>query len=175
MTGRRIVRRGTAPVVWVLAAGWVALTGVGRGIGHAHDWYEALWSATGRLAVRAGRAVLRRLGPLGRELLRLGRPVLRALRRAWDAIGRRLRLWLVRPLGRMRRWLVDHVEPIAGRVVQWGRRIALRVEPVTRALAYGIGTVERAGTRLRLALRTAWAPAAGAVRRVTDAWSARRP
>src|SRR5688572_3364244 len=74
MTCRRIVSRLAAPVVWLLAVGWVALSGVGRGIGHAHDRYEAAWSATGRAFVRGGRAVLRWLGPLGQALLRLGRP-----------------------------------------------------------------------------------------------------
>jgi hypothetical protein len=174
MTGRRNVSRLAAPVVWPLAAAWVALTAVGRGIGHGHDWYEAAWSATGRAFVRAGRAVLRWLGPLGRALLRLARPVIRALRWVWDQVGLRVWLFLTRPLGRLGRWLVARTGPIAGRIVQWGRRVALRAAPVTRAIESGIGAVERAGARFQTMSRRAWAPAGRAVRAVTAGWSARR-
>ena len=174
MTSRRIMSRLAAPVVWLLAAGWVALTAVGRGIGHGHDWYEAAWSAIGRGSVRAGRAVLGWLGPLGRALLRLARPIVRALRWIWDQVGLRLWLFLTRPLGRLGRWLVARTGPIADRIVQWARRVALRAAPVTRALASGIGAVERAGARFRAMLGRAFAPAGRAVRAVAAGWSTRR-
>ena len=100
---------------------WVVLRAIGRGFGTLHDWYLRGWAAAGRAGLRAGRTVLTWLGPLGRALLRLARPLARAVKRAWDRVGLRVVLFLVRPLGRWARWLAAATHRAADWVVRQAR------------------------------------------------------
>lgn len=159
------------PLVWGLALGWLILRAVGHGVARFHDWYDRGFSTLGRACSRLAIAILRSLGPLGRGLWRIAVPVLRILRRAWAWLGLRVFLLLVRPMNRLRQWLVDRLNPVVNRVIRCSRWVAARVAPMMRMLEACARTVERAAERLLLLLRRAWAPAARSVRAVITRWS----
>jgi hypothetical protein len=170
-TERSRFARALLPAVWLLAVSWLVLQATGRGLGRLHDWYVGGASALARAGVRVGRAVLSSLGPLGRKLIRLATPALRALRRAWDQVGLRVFLFLVRPLNRFRRWLLAHAKPVVDGVVRCARWTAGRLDPVLRMLGACTRSVERTAARLGRLLRRAWAPVARSVRAMTSPWS----
>jgi hypothetical protein len=157
------VARPLRPLVWALAVGWLALHKTGDGLLRVLDGYDRAANAVGRAAARLGRALLRVLGPLGRLLRRLAVPVLRLLRRIWDALGVRLLLRMFRPLGRWARAVWDRLHPLAERLRQAVRRLAVRLEPVVRRLAAFTAAVEAAAARLGARWRRAWTPVARAV------------
>jgi hypothetical protein len=148
-------RGGLAPLLWLLAMGWLALQTLGR----AGMWLLTAVDASTAAAARAcgvgARALLRALGPLGRGLRRLFTPLLRWLRRAWVEVGRRVFLAMVRPLGRFGRWLVQRSRPAVHAARTWARRVAARVEPLLGRLATATEVVERAAARLAGPLRRA--------------------
>ena len=164
----RRVPRAMAPLVWLVAAVWLALRAAGNGIGWVIEKYVELTFAAGRACARAGRAVIRALGPLGRAILRVLTPVWRLLRRIWDWLGFRLFLYLIRPLGKYARWLLAHVQPVVERLTLWAKRVAARAEPLLRVLRSWARAVARAAARLRRWWRRAWAPVGRAARRVRD-------
>jgi hypothetical protein len=153
--------RALAPVVWLLAMGWLGLQGLGRGGMWLLTAVDEGTSAVARAGSRAGRAVLGALGPLGRVLLRrVLRPLWRGVRRLWSWLNRRVFLALTRPLGRFARWLVARARPVVAAVLDRARRVLARVEPGLDALG---AVVSRAAVRLGAALRRGTAP----VRRAT--------
>jgi hypothetical protein len=163
--GDRLLR----PLVWLLAMLWLALQAVGRGIDATMAAVDAGTAAVGRTAARAGSALVRSLGPLGRGLRRLLAPAWRGLRWAWDTLGRRVFLALARPLGRLGRRLAERLGPPVRRGLAELRRFAARAEPVLTALGTAVAVVERAAGRLAAVLRRAWTPIGRPVRRVVDA------
>jgi hypothetical protein len=158
--------RGLAPLVWLLAAGWVAL----QGLGQAGLWLltavDEGTSAAARVGARTFRAVAGALGPLGRGLRRLVTPAARWLRRGWDRLGRRVLLAMFRPLGRFGRWLVTRSRPAVARVLACARALAVRLLPALDALTAAVEAVERAAGRLGSLLTRAWAPVSRRLRAV---------
>lgn len=159
------------PLVWLMALVWLTLRAVAHGLARFHDWYERGFSALGRACARLARAVLRSLGPLGRSLWRLAVPALRVLRRAWAWLGLRAFLVLVRPMNRLRQWLVEHLSPVVDRIIRWSRWVAARVDPVRRMLNASARAVERSAEGLGLLIGRAWAPVARSVRATLSRWS----
>lgn len=164
-------------MVWLLAVVWSVVEGIGRGLGRLHDWYLRGASRLGRACMDRTRAVLRRLGPLGRALLRLARPVLRGLRLLWDYVGLRVFLFLARPVGRFGRWVLKRSRPAADRVIAWARSLGAVVQPVMNVLSAVIEAVERQAARIGRFLRWASTPvrrAGGALRTTVRSWTVGR-
>jgi hypothetical protein len=149
------LRRGLAPLVWLLAVCWLGLQGLGRAGVWLLTAVDEGTSAVARACGAATRAVLRGLGPLGRALQRLLAPLLRWLRLTWVWLGRRVFLAMVHPLGRFGRWLVRRSRPAVERFLAWTRRVAMRAEPLLHRLATALDGVERAAARLGAPLRRA--------------------
>jgi hypothetical protein len=160
------VPRVMAPFVWGIAVVWLALRGAGHGIAWVIDKYVELTFAAGQALLRAGKAFLRALGPLGRGLVRLLTPLWDVLRKVWDWLGFRLFLYLIRPLGKYARWVLAQVQPALEGVTAWAKRLAARAEPVLRVLRNWSRAVARAAARVRRWWGRAWAPVTRGARRV---------
>jgi hypothetical protein len=157
---RPVARPGPAlaPLVWLLAMGWLALQALGRAGLWLLTAVDEGTSAVARAGGGAMRAAVRALGPLGRALLRLLTPLIRGLRRVWVWLNRRVFLAMARRLGRFGRWLVACTRPAVEAALDWARRMLVRAEPVVRRISTVTAVVERAAARLGRALRRAFGP-----------------
>jgi hypothetical protein len=158
------VPRALSPLVGLLAVLLLTFRLLGRAAGRILWTYETMISAFSRVTARITTALLAKLGPLGRHLRTVLRPVLRGLR------------WLWHTAGTVFAALNDHWQPVvrcsarvAGLITQWLRitvthlrpalrRIARRIQPLTRAAIAASRAAERSAARLGAVLRRAWTP-----------------
>lgn len=163
------VPRLALPVLWVTAATWLALSYAVRGSKHLLVLAERLHAALGRALTRAGRSLLRLLGPLGRQLRRALRPVLARLRQARAEVGRALVQHVLVPLGRLVVTAWARSRPVRALLGVAVRRLLVRARPFLTVLAIMMsglhtlsGTLARPlvllGRRLVAQWRRLWAP-----------------
>lgn len=177
----KLASRAALPLAWTMAVLWLLLQATGRGAARFLQAYERGWSAAERATVRVARAAFEALGSLGRALRTLFGPMLDVLRRIWAILGVYVLRVVFRPLGRLGRWLLARLRPIADRLDRWKRRLIARVAPVLASLVVrmedGMAAVERLAASLRVQLRPVLAPIsrwAQAVIDLASSWSRRR-
>jgi hypothetical protein len=150
------------PLIVTAAVVWLTFSAVGRAIGWLLELY---YRTASRLASLVGRLTLlvwtHSWPPLRRALAPIGR----FLRRAWDHIGLRLTLLIVRPIGRWGRWLLRQITPPVGRLLSYLRRVGRWAQPVLDRVVLGIEAIEERAARLALLLRHVAAPVARFARR----------
>ena len=149
------VPRLAVPVLWVAAGGVLAVSYAVRGATRLLVLAERLYEVLGHELVRAGRALLRVLGPLGLQLRRGLRPVLSVLWRARGWAGRALLRHGLVPLGNLFRtaWVRSRA---ARRLLAVAvRALLVRARPyltVLRMMLSGLHTVVMVVVRPLVAL-----------------------
>jgi len=118
----------------------------------------------------SGGGLARGLGPLARLSVRVDEPVVRLAAELWDRAGLRLLLWLVRPAGRLVRWLGERVRRLVPSALRAVVRLLRAVEPVADWLAASVRPVEHTAARMRCWLNRRFEPLRRRVHAVLEGW-----
>ena len=159
------------PVVWVVAAVWLALEGGWRIASRVMRAYDAGLSALGRFTLRYLRVIVAALAPARTTMKSVAAAVSRLYRRLVTCQGGGSGL-LARPLRRCTRFVRVLCRPL----VQGLRRTAGALTVAATALRSVAGLINRTSTRLGAVVRNGWlwfrrlvGPTAAATRRAVAA------